>query len=173
LEVFDLLNSALVVAIPWLTDMYLWTGSIMVGNLVIWGEHWGKLPWSERFQSPLRLFAGLLGIVILGLVITRFTSPLIENWLSSNVNYLTGTTSGVIGAFYVWFILSGDWSLRTDYKWVPPIVLFGTTILNFLFYHPENLPFSTSWISVAFVAMILIPILFLIFARSEDSELWP
>jgi hypothetical protein len=86
------------------------------------------------------------------------------------VDYLTGASSGVIGAFYVWFILSGDWSLKTDYKWVLPTVLFGTTILNFLFYHPENLPFSASWISIAFVAMILIPILALIFARGDGSE---
>lgn len=168
---FDLLNSVLVPVIPWLTDLYLWIGSVMVGNLVVWGDRWGKLPWSERFQSPLRLFAWLLGIILLGLVITRLTNPLVENWLYSNVNYLTGTTSGVVGAFYVWFILSGDWSFTTDYKWVPPTVLFGTTILNFLYYHPEDIPFSSSWISVAFVAMILVPIVVLFFAGSHEPDI--
>ena len=168
MAVFDLLNAALALVVPSLADWYLWFGTMMVGNVVVWGEHWGKLPWSERFESPLKCFVWLVGFSIIGLTIVQFVSPLVENWLYTNASYLVGTTSGILGVFYVWFIMSGDWSFKTDFKWVPPILFFGTTVLNFLFYHPENLPFSTSWISLIFMAMILIPTVLLIFGGGSE-----
>jgi hypothetical protein len=133
----------------------------MLGNLVVWGKRWGRLPWSERFQSPLKLFVWLLGFNILTLVVDHFFSPLVQDWLSRNVNYLTGTSSGVVGVFYVWFIWSGEWRFTTGFKWVPPVVLFLTTVLNILTYHPEGLPISSSEITYIFLAVILIPIAFL------------
>lgn len=121
--------------LPKVVELYFWIASIMIGNFVVYGEHWGKLPWSERFESPLKLFAWLLALIIIALVVTDLASPIVQDWLSSNVDYLTGITSGVIGTFYVWFIWSGDWDFTTDYKWVPPVVCYGMTLLNIYLNH--------------------------------------
>jgi hypothetical protein len=165
------LNSVSAALIPFLVDLYFWLGSMMVGNFVVWGEHWGKLPWSERFQSPLRCFAWLLGFIVLALIVTHFASPLAEDWMTRNVAYLTGITTGVIGAFYVWFIWSGDWDFTTDFKWVPPLVFYGITILNLLVYHSQYLSTAPSDVSLLIAALVLFPIILLLFGRGHRPEL--
>jgi hypothetical protein len=167
----DLLNSVLSALIPYLAELYFWLGSMMIGNFVVWGEHWGKLPWSERFQSPLKCFAWLLGFIVLALLVTHFASPLVEEWLYGNVVYLVGITAGIIGMFYVWFIWSGDWDITTDFKWVPPLAFYGITFLNLLvcYWQGSSIP---SDIIVLIVVLVLFPILLLVFGGGHESKTW-
>lgn len=113
-----------------MADYFLWLLSVAVGNIVAWGEHWGRLPWSEKFQSPERVFVWLLVFIGVAEVATKYTSPLLADLLAGYVNYLTGITAFVIGTFYVWFIWSGDWDFLTDYKWVLPVVCYLILGLN-------------------------------------------
>ncbi len=104
----------------------------MAGELVVWGDHWGKVAWDDRFQDPLRLFLWLVVGIGLGVLITHFTEPLLETYLLAHAAYLPGITSLVFGIFYVWFIESGEWDITGDWKWLPVVAFFGTLGLNYL-----------------------------------------
>jgi len=132
---FDILDAALVVLVPKLAEYFVWLGGIVTGNFVAWGDHWGKLPWSEKFKSPERVFAWLLIFAAIALLATDFLSPSLQSYQFANVDNLPGITSGVIGAFYVWFFYSGDWDLRRNYRWVPPLVCFALTAANIYLTH--------------------------------------
>jgi len=51
-------NALLVPLIPSMAQYFMWLLGIAVGNIAACGEHWGKLPWSQKFKSPMRLFCG-------------------------------------------------------------------------------------------------------------------
>jgi len=128
--IFDFFNSLLSPFIPKLAEYFLWLLGIVVGNFVVWRNHWGKVPWDERFKSPLKLFMWLLIFAGIGLLTTDYVAPFLTNFLQTNVSYLTGITSFVLGTFYVWFIWSGNWSITTNYKWVLPAVCYLITVAN-------------------------------------------
>lgn len=168
----DPLNAILVSLIPDLANLYLGLLSIMIGGFVVYGKHWGQTRWNTQFQSPTKLFAWLVLSILTGYVLIRFATPIVQNWLSGNVIYLIGTTTAFFGAFFLWFLRSGNWKLTTrPERWVPLVVLYAVTALNVLAYHQGD---SLSSSETSFIAIIVaLTVLAWFFSRStsraEDS----
>jgi len=103
----------------------------MVGSIVIVGEGWGKIRFQNRFAPFWKLFVYFLLEIVAYVALTDMATDYIEGILLANSQCLLGITSGVLGTFFLWFVYSFDFDIRTDKKWVFPLVCYGIAVLNF------------------------------------------
>lgn len=92
--------------------------------------HFGKIFFDNRFIGFWRLF--LYSILLLGLltILFEWLSPYFDAFLNANLTYYFGISAFIIGLFFCWFVYAFDYDVKTQWKWVFPLVCFLITILN-------------------------------------------
>lgn len=115
------------------TDLILGTMiSAIISDLIITirSPHFGKLFFDNHFIKFWKLF--LYSVLLLGLFAILFDliSPHIDTLMDSNLNYYFGISSCVLAFFFMWFVYAFDFNIKTQKKWVFPLVCFIITILN-------------------------------------------
>jgi hypothetical protein len=109
----------------------------MVGGLAIVGEGWGKIRFDNEFQPFWKLFAFSMVSITVGVILTHFGTPMVENFVLDNLGYAFGATCFFIGTFFLWFVHAGDFDIATDFKWVFPVICYTIFVLNIIILNYE------------------------------------
>jgi len=107
----------------------------MVGSLVIVGEGWGKIRRGKQFVGFWKLFAYLVLEAIIVTFASDFVISNIEMFLLAHLEYLVGITTAVLGTFFIWFVYTFDFNIRTQNKWVFPLVCYIITVANYYWFN--------------------------------------
>jgi len=128
LLMIDLLSSI----ISFLAEWFLLLGSFMVGSFVIWGRGWAKLRPNREFIEFWDFIKYLFAFTIVLTISLMFLTPIIERLLYLYSAYLAGITSAITGIFFVWIVYTGDFDIRTQWKWLFVVICFAILALNIL-----------------------------------------
>jgi hypothetical protein len=107
-----------------------WLTSTMIGTYVVFGKGWAKTILENRFESFWKSVGMLFLSIVFLVIISDPATAQIEAWLVANTQYAIGATTGVIGAFFVWLVVTSGYDIKTQWKWVVPAICFGITLLN-------------------------------------------
>jgi hypothetical protein len=108
--------------------------SVMTSDCIvtIHSDHWGKIFADNHFVG----FWRLVGLLFLSLgffaILYEFVSPYIELLLISFLPYLVGTWAIVVCVFFLWIVFAFDYDIKTQRKWVFPVICIVVTVLNFV-----------------------------------------
>lgn len=117
---------------PKLAELISLLVSIMVGSIVISGEGWGKIRGSNRFAKFWSLFLYVIIEVLAWLFISDPLTACIQSLLYQNIGFIIGITTAVLGTFFWWFVYTLSYDIKTQWKWIVPVVCYGITALNLL-----------------------------------------
>lgn len=106
--------------------------SIMVGSVVVTGEGWLKLRSGDSFVSFWTGFRYAIVETILITTLLELFGPLVADLIRSNLIYLPGMISFMVGTFLAWFIYSVDLSFRTQGKIVWILACYTVSIVNMI-----------------------------------------
>lgn len=118
--------------IPILAKLIFSLVSIMAGSVVISGQGWGKIRGKNKFAKFWSLFLYFIIEVLVWVLISDSLIAYVQGLLYRNIGFTTGITTAVLGAFFYWFVYTLDYDIKTQWKWVLPVVCIGITILNLL-----------------------------------------
>lgn len=109
--------------------------SAIVSDLIVTirTPHFGKILFNNEFIDFWRLF--LYSVLLLGLltILFEWLSPYFDTFLNANFNYYFGISAFIMGLFFCWFVYAFDYSIKTQRKWVFPLICFIITVLNIVF----------------------------------------
>jgi hypothetical protein len=108
--------------------------SLMLGSVVIVGDGWGKIRFGNEVAPYWKLFGYAIAEIIIYSWLSNPLTNMLEAFLMENLPFAIGIFTFVLGIFFVWFVYTFDFDIRTDYKWAFPVVCFLITGANvFLF----------------------------------------
>lgn len=108
-------------------------GTMVSGFLVTIGKpHWGKLNPKGDFIGLWRLFGYFVFEVLVIAFVFEWGSPLIDTYLHIYLDYIIGISSAVFGIFFIWFVYTLDYDIKTQYKWAFPTICFTIAFLNLI-----------------------------------------
>jgi hypothetical protein len=126
----------------------------MLGGFVFIGRGFGKIRTSNYFVGYYRLLVYAILEIVAIVTLEGPATDAIEVFLRTQVIYISGITTFMLGSFVVWFTHTLDFKITHDYRWVFPLVCYGITIFNFLTYNFEGLGLSPS--DVPMISFILV-----------------
>jgi len=130
-----LFDDLLIAAIPKLAELFFALLSLMIGSIVTVGQGWGTILRSRTFAPFWKLFAFFFLEILAYVVLQDAAIGIIEQFLRTNILYVTGLTSALIGVFFLWFVYSFGFSLKTQYKWAFPVICILISVGNIVVYH--------------------------------------
>ncbi len=130
----DLITGAFINLVPhisWYSTVLI--GAMLAGVLVKQGEGWGKLFWSDKFQSKRNLFIWFIIEIVLIAVGAIFVQWLIQSLLTT---YITFMISFLIQLhIFLYLLFSHKYGYKILWLWVLifEIAVFGIAyLINYL-----------------------------------------
>lgn len=98
---------------------------------MIAGKGWGKLRTNGVFIGFWKLFGYLLLEIVIFTFAPDYLLPPFEEWLRQNSSHLLGIATGIFGTFFLWVVRAWGRDIRTQNKWVVPVVCYLITAANY------------------------------------------
>ncbi len=98
--------------------------------ITIRSHHFGKVFFNNKFIKFWYLFFYSILLIISLVILFDVLSPYMDAFMLSNLNYYFGISTAVFGSFFLWFVYAFDYDIKTQRKWVFPLVCFLITISN-------------------------------------------